>query len=320
MGRRVSGRRPGCFCASSPFILLRDYARRFTFAHLALKTAVVIDVVVAVLQVETLLLLRRLGWLSAAAAYGAMGAACAVACLCWWLLDHQPMRFSRVRFFADWRRNWSFGKWALMSQLTGLGFYTLPWILASVRGEAETGELAACTALVGLSNLFVMGLNNYLMPKAARAFSVRGARGFCGVLRMATLCAAVVLGGLCLGVYFAGNGLAGIMFGTEYADTGPLLTVLALAALTDALGLIASTGLWAMDRPAASIVGDLTQLAVTLAVALWLVYPCGAMGIALAMVAGRSSGAAVRWFTIFAIMGFARCGPKMTYDPTLSDG
>ena len=79
-----------------PFILLRDYARRFTFAHLALVTATAIDVVVAVLQLGALLALRQLGWLSAAAAYGAMGAACAVACLCWWLLDKQPMRFSRA--------------------------------------------------------------------------------------------------------------------------------------------------------------------------------------------------------------------------------
>ena len=168
----------------------------------------------------------------------------------------------------------------MTSQLTGLGFYMLPWILASVHGEAETGELAACTTLVGLSNLFVMGLNNYLMPKAARAFAVQGARDFRRVLRTATFCAAVVLGALCVGVFFVGNDLAGMMFGTEYADTGPLLTVLALAAMTDALGLIAGTGLWAMDRPATSIVGDAAQLVVTLAVALWLVFPYGAMGIA----------------------------------------
>ena len=290
-----------------PFILLRDYARRFMFAHLAMATAVTIDIIVAVLQIGTLLALVRFGWLSAAAAYGAMGWACAVACACWWFLDRQPMRVTRIRLLSDWFRNWSFGKWALMSQLTGLGFYMLPWILASVRGEAETGVLAACTTLVGLSHLFVMGLNNFVMPKASRAFAECGAHGLCRVLRKATFYAAVVLGTLCIVIFFVGHALVAFVYGAAYANTGPLVSVLALAALTDAIGLLANAGLWAMDRPAASIIGDVTQLVVTLGVALWLVSPLGALGIAVALVAGRTTAAAVRWSTLWMLMGSVRC-------------
>lgn len=293
-----------------PFLLLREYARRFAFAHLALATAVTIDVVAAVLQLGTLLVLRQFGLLSAAAVYGAMGMACAVASLCWWLLDGQPMHFSRVRFLVDWRRNWSFGKWAMLSQLTGLAFYALPWMLASAHGEAATGELAACSTLVGLSNLFVLGLNNLLMPKAARAFGQQGVHALFSVLRHAAAFAFVVLGGMCVVVYFAGDTVAGMVFGVEYADTGPLLTMLALATLTDAMGLTASTGLWAMDRPGTGIIGDVAQLFVTLGVALWLVSPMGAMGIAIALVAGRVTGASVRWFTLWFLMNAAHCEPK----------
>ena len=294
-----------------PLLLLRDYARRFALAHLAMRTAITIDVVVAVLQIGTLLVLGWIGLLSAAAVYGVMSAACAVACLCWWWLDAQPMRFSTKRFLVDCGRNWSFGRWAMLSQLTGLGFYALPWILALVHGEAQTGVLAACTTLVGLSNLFVMGMNNYLMPKAARAFAAGGPHGLCRVLRKALLYAAMVLGGLCVVVYFVGNSLAWIVYGSHYADTGSLITVLAVATFADAMGLIASTGLWAMDRPATSLIGDLMQLLVTLGVALWLVFPYGAMGIAVALVAGRFTGAVVRWTTVRMLMGFLQCEPTM---------
>ena len=110
------------------------------------------------------------------------------------------------------------------------------------------------------------------------------------VLCKATLAAAVVLGGLCVAIYFVGGPLAGVVYGRAYDDTGLLITVLALATLVDALGLTASTGLWAMDRPATSMIGDLAQLAVTLSVALWLVHPMAAMGIAIALVAGRTAG------------------------------
>jgi len=285
-----------------PFILLRDYARRFSFAHLALGTAVAVDIGVAVLQLGSLLVLWWFGWLSAATGYGVMGAACAVACLGWWLLKKPSIRFSRRGFTRDWRQNWSFGRWALTGQITGLAFYCLPWLLALARSEAETGELAACTSLVGLSNLFVTGLNNFLMPKAAQAFFQRGVRALGSVLRKALLWSMVVLGSLCLFVYFFGSFLAQTLYGPAYADTGLLINVLALATLTDSLGLMASTGLWAMDHPAANFGGDLVQMLVTLAVAFWFVFPFGAVGVATALVIGRASGAAVRWSVLVGVM------------------
>ena len=78
-----------------PFILLREYARRFAFAHLAVAAAITIDVVVAVLQLGALLVLLAVGVALGGRGVRRDGAACAVACLCWWLLDRQPMRFSR---------------------------------------------------------------------------------------------------------------------------------------------------------------------------------------------------------------------------------
>ncbi len=304
LGVGPSGLRPAAWVLSGviPFILLRDFARRFSFAHLAVETAIVMDVAVSTLQVASLLVLWRLGLLSPAVVYGVMGAACAVAAAGWWLLRKQPVSFSRKEIVRDWRRNWSFGRWALTGQMTGLAFYALPWLLAIVRGEAETGKLAVCTTLVGLSNLFVMGLNNFLIPKAAQAFARDGARALGGVLRKAAFVAAGVLGSLCVGVFLVGDLVARIIFGPMYADTGTLLTVLALAALTDSLGQTAAAGLWALDRPAANFVADLVQVSVTLGAAIWLVFSLGALGVAIAIVAGRVVGTTVRWIILWGLM------------------
>jgi O-antigen/teichoic acid export membrane protein len=285
-----------------PFVLLREYVRRFAFAHLAMATAVTVDVVVAVLQLGALLIFRRLEILTAATTYSAIGAACGVACLCWWLIDRQPMRFDSSRFVADWRSNWSFGKWAFLSQLAGLAYYILPWMLAAVHGEADTGELAACTTLVGLANLFVMGMNNFLMPKAARAFTNDGPMGLVRVLRKVMVYFCVVLGGLCGVLFLAGGFLAGTLYGPEYSDTGPLIALLSLGVFADGLGLTASTGLWAMDRPGIGIIGDLVQLLASLGIATWLVFPWGAMGVGVAIFLGRMAGAAVRWTSLWRLI------------------
>ncbi|MCE5267503.1 MAG: hypothetical protein LLG00_06415 [Planctomycetaceae bacterium] len=302
------GLRPAAWVllAAIPFILLREFARRAALAHLAMATAIAIDVAASVVQLTALVALARLERLSAAATYAAMGAACAVTCLCWSLTARKPMRFSRGRLVADWHYNWSFGKWGLMSQLTGLAFYLLPWLLAHVHGEAATGELMACTTLVGLSNLFVTGFNNFLIPKAAQAFTRQGVHALGRVLRWATLCSVVVLGSLWLLTLLAGDYLASVVYGGDYSDTGPLIAMLALATFADAMGLLASTGLSALDRPAATFGGDVVQLVVTVGTALWLVGPYSAWGIASSLVIGRAAGAAVRWLTLWKLEKAAR--------------
>ena len=104
-----------------------------------------------------------------------------------------------------------------------------------------------------------------------------------------------------------GNYLALIIYGAKYQGAGPLIAVLSVATLLDALGLTANNGLWAIDRPAANFPPDIAQLVVTLGTALWLVFPLGPLGIAIAMVFGRTAGALFRWITLRGLMGASPC-------------
>ena len=293
-------------CAA-PFILLREYARRFLFAHLNLAAAVVMDVGVSCVQLASLLILGYFNFLTVPAVYAVMGGASAMAMTMWLLTNRQPMRFQMDRFLPDWRENWNFGKWALAGQLTGLAFYILPWLLAITHGEADTGMFGACNALVGLANLFVIGLCNFLTPKSAQAFAREGAVGLGRSLRKTMIVFISSLGLFSVFVAVFGNNLALIVYGAKYQGAGPLIAVLSVATLLDALGLTANNGLWAIDRPAANFPPDIAQLVVTLGTALWLVFPLGPLGIAIAMVLGRTAGALFRWITLRGSMGASPC-------------
>ncbi len=293
-------------CAA-PFILLREYARRFLFAHLKLTAAVVMDVSVSCAQLASLLILGYFNLLTVPLVYAVMGGASALALAIWLLTNRQPIRFQPDRFAADWRENWKFGKWALAGQLTGLAFYILPWLLAMAHGEADTGMFAASNTLVGLANLFVIGLCNFLTPKSAQAFAREGSAGLGRVLRKTTIVFIASLGLFCLIAAFFGNYLALIVYGAKYNGAGPIIAVLSVATLLDALGLTANNGLWAIDRPAANFPADIAQLIVTLGTALWFVFPLGPLGIAIAMVLGRTAGALLRWITLRGLMDTSRC-------------
>ena len=292
-----------------PFLLLREYARRFAFAHLCPGRAVAIDATVAVVQLGTLLVLGSLGALSVPTAYAAVGGACAVASAGWFFSNRRPIRLVAKRIAADWRENWAFGKWALACQLAGLGFYLLPWILTLAHGKAATGVLAAAISLVGLARVFLFGLSNLLTPKAAHAFTAEGVSGLSRVLRKTAMIFAGSLGSFCLVALLAGNFLALAVYGADYAASGPVIGLLALATCIDALGITAANGLWAMDRPSANFAVDLVQWAVTMGAAACLVVPLGALGIAMAMVVGQTVGTSVRWLTLWRWMESCRGEP-----------
>jgi len=295
----------------TPLLLLREYIRSFAFAHLQLGTALALDISVAVLQLGSLVLLACFGMLTVPTAYFVMGAACAIACLGWFLAKQEPLCFVRSRITVDWRHNWSFGKWALAGQLAGRTTTCIvPWIVAFAHGEAATGILAACITLVNLSGTFVTGMTRFLTPKAAHAFAQGGLDELRHVLRNAALVFATVLGCFCLFVLVAGDSFATIVYGGKFAGCGPILAILAFSMLADSMGITAGNGLWAVDRPRENFAADVCTLVVTLTVALCLVYPLAATGAAIGMLAGKMAGTGVRCSTFLRLARSLRYVPK----------
>jgi len=280
---------------AGPFVLLREWIRRFAFADLNIIPAILLDAVVAVLQVGGLLLLWHYERMTIYSIFEVMGVACALACLGWYLLAKPTAQFDSKQYWPDWTQNWSFGRWAVRSYVVASTIpFVMPWIVALTVGMTAAGVLAACNTVVNIANLFLMSMDRVLVPRAAQSF----AHGGRGELRRVLLAAALVilpaLGAFSLFVYLFGARLAVFVFGPQYQGHGGILTTLAVVMLTNGVGTIAGTGLWAMDSPKINFVADLVTLVVTVAAGFALVVPLGAFGAALAMLAGTSAGCVVR--------------------------
>ncbi len=281
-----------------PFLQLREFIRRLAIAHLEMRAATAIDVCVAVLQLGGLALLAWYGELSVTLAYVVMGAACAVACCGWLLARRRALRFEWARAVSDWCHNWGFARWALASHMIGFGIPSfMPWIVTAVLGSGEAGALAACVSVVGTASMFMTGLAAYLIPRAAAAFARGNAAELLRVLRVAAGVYAGVLGAFAVLVLATGDFLLVLTFGTKYAGYGLTMGVLALGMVALSLGLTAGVGLWAIDRPKANLTADFCALAVTIVLILCLLRPLGVLGAALGDLAGKITGAAVRYRT-----------------------
>jgi O-antigen/teichoic acid export membrane protein len=288
---------------AAPCMLLREFVRHYAFAHFRMKSAIAIDLAVCCLQLGCLLVLHQLGWLNVTTVYCVIGFACAVACLIWFLAGGRRFRFERSRILGDWRENWAFGRWALAGQLVGCSTpYILPWLLAFRHGMAETGVLAACGTLVGIANMFVLGLSNFLSPQAAHAFTTGGIDRLRAVLTKTALLFGTLLGSFCLVAFFTGDWLAVAIYGDKYADAGPIIIVLALGMLANSMAITAGNGLWAVDLPQANFRADLSALVVTIAATVLLLPTRGALGAALAILLGSLAGAGVRTLILLRVM------------------
>lgn len=280
--------------AAMPLLLIREFSRSHCLCQLKMAGAVGMDVTNAVLQLGALLLLARWGALSVANAYAVMGGVAAVVSVQWFAMYRNEWRIELSRALADWRRNRSFARWALASHLVGsTSPHIMPWILVAASGERAAGLFGACGTLAGVANMFVIGLSNYVAPKAARAFAYEGKAALCRFLWQAVATFSAVVGGCCLLCLVAGEWLVVRIYGAQFAGGGPILTVGVVSVLAISIRIVVGNGLWAIDQPWATLVPDLCSLAVTVGMAMALVPSLGAMGGALAVLGGTVTGAAL---------------------------
>jgi O-antigen/teichoic acid export membrane protein len=305
--------------SGGPLILLREGIRRFAFANLRVKSVIVFDASVSSVQLGGLAALAYAGRLTLINIYAVMGAACALAAVLWYVLDPPRVRFVFERLIPDWRNNWAFGKWALRSFLVGS---TTPqvmlWIVSVAVGAAATGVLGACTTLVGVTNVLLLGVSNVLTPQAAHAYATGGAAELRRVLCVA---AAVLFGPLCafcVLILLTGDWLTVFVFGPSYAGTGQTLFILALSMLMVSMGTVAGNGLWAIDQPRLNFVADVCCMVVTLGTAALLVSRLGVRGAALATLAGAFSASIVRAMTLLRCLEAESRGTRSEATSALS--
>jgi O-antigen/teichoic acid export membrane protein len=291
-----------------PFALLREFGRRFAFAHLRMREALALDVAVAVVQLTGLCWLASMAALSAITACAAIGAACALAGGAWLYLARRNFAIRTEQVGGTLRQSWSLGKWLFASQVTlSVQGYFVHWLLAWWLGVTATGVYVACLTVVLFSNPLILGISNALAPRAAQALADGGPAELRRVVYQTTLLVGAAMVVFCAGVYLGGEELMALLYpGSQYAGHAHTVTVLAVAMLAAALGMPASNALAAIERP--DVIFHVGLVAVVLSVALvpCLVAGWDVTGAAYGFLAGNVAGSVGRWLAFTRLVGEGR--------------
>lgn len=278
------------------FIMLREYVRRVCFAQLHMKTALLVDSSVGVVQLGGLLLLAYFHLLSASRAYWIVGVACGMAALGWLAVNDKGVALSMRHAISDLRRNWSLGKWVLLSGLVWtISMNLYPWLLAAFHGTASAGVWAACLGAVAIGNPVVLGVQNFLGPKIAHVYAEKGARPLQKFVLKASAASSLPMLIFALSMIFLGGPLVTMLYGRQYAGNGMAVTILAFNLAVSVVMFPFSRALFAIDRAGVDFVVNFIALFIMLTFGLWLVRSYGVSGAAVGLLTANSAASGVRY-------------------------
>jgi O-antigen/teichoic acid export membrane protein len=276
-------------------IMMREFVRRVCFARLKLKAAFVFDACVGAGQIAGLLLIARLGRLSASSAYWLIGAACGAGVVWWLWADRNYYRPRADESIADLRRNWTFGKWVFASGLLWTASTNLyPWLLAFFHGAGSAGTFAACMGVVSASNPVLLGIQNLVGPKIAHEYANNGAIALRRLVLRISGIIALPLSLLTVVLIFWGDQLVGMLYGRQYMGNRPVVAVLACNLLVTAVAFAFSRALFAVERADLDFRLNLAAIVIMATLGLWLVRVYGPLGAALGMLTAIVLTSAVR--------------------------
>ena len=279
--------------ALMPILMLREIARHYCFTHLKKVSALIIDASISALQIGALLLLGYIGHLTGASAWIVIGLATAATLVVWYLKSGPKIGFSKLSISADWSQNWSFGKWAVAGQLVGsFSTFILPLVLAAYVSTTGTGYFAAAMTLIGLANIFNSGMTNFLTPRAAIVYVEHGVAGLQNMLIKMAILFIVTLGSFIVLISFSGGWIAETIYG--YPNLHTVMTVLAVAKLFEAMVIVASTGLFVMEKIKANFYVDICLMGFALIAMACLIGPLGIEGAAWTLAASAIFNAFAR--------------------------
>jgi O-antigen/teichoic acid export membrane protein len=289
-----------------PFVLAREYGRQLLFSRLRFSSALLVDAVVAAVQLGTLLVLARSGLLSAGTVFLAMGGACAVAIAIGATRARGLFALVASRILPAFRTNWVTGRWSVAaSAVIVAGAQLYPWFTATSRGAGEAGALAACLGITALVNPLLIGMGNFVAPRIMHGFAERGIEGVQRVTRIAFAVVLAAMAIVCPLLFLAGGNLLELVYGARYGGYGFTVGLIAVAYFADWLSLPAHHALFFLDRAKVMFKGNLLVLAVTVLAGFALVARLGTGGAAMGLLVGNSLATAYKWREYRKRMGSA---------------
>lgn len=282
----------GALAFATPFVLLREFARRVELARLRPGIALCVDAASGVLQLLFLWFLYCWDLLHVMGVYLATGASCAIAASIWLLVAYRGNDFHSKNVAEEFHRHWIVGRLPFLALLVGLlHLQSVVWIVGWEIDPAAAGIFGYCNYIIFLVNPVALGVCNSLFPLAVQTFRQSGISQVRYLIGIAMTGMGIAVGLFAiLAYYFSDLILLTVMKDTSYEGRDLLMLLLGLNMALSVMNMMNDQGVWAIERPQWLLQSTLLTVGLTLLFAVPLTHQFGLNGAAMSLILGRVVG------------------------------
>jgi O-antigen/teichoic acid export membrane protein len=192
----------------------------------------------------------------------------------------------RADIFSTWSNHWEYGRWLVSSNLANWGasqFYI--FVVAALLSPAATGLFAAGRTLLGFTNPFLLGLENFVPATMTRRLINQGVDALEHWTNRFRLFSLALVGAYCLIAALFADPLVQLLFGSNYSGAGLVVPIIALGYVIISASRPTMLALRALGAPRWSFFANAIAALVSIVIAFPLVQFGGIIGAALGMLA-----------------------------------
>lgn len=289
------------FAATLPLILLREFARRYSFANMKAWDAFWIDAASAAATLLTLALFSAIGPIMAVHALLATAIGAALSTGPWILLRRRDFCAASEGTRGELANLFGMGRWLAVGQLAAQAQgYALHWVTLIAGGAFTTGVYSASVSVVSLSNPFLFGYFNLLTPQYVRVYKKGSSKELVRSCLQSSIFLGAVMGVFTGLIWFGGEILFLWMFGGIPTDNIRfIVTTLAIAATASAIGGPAAIGLMVTGHAKATSAISAAVCIFAASSAFGLMKFGGLESAVYGLLAAECAGTLARWCLLF---------------------
>ena len=286
------------------FVIIREYARQTLFASVLVNRALIIDSSIAFIYITGLFILSSLNILAPSSSYLMLGCSCGIVVIVWFIIERDRFCVCKGRIINDLRKNWHFGKWLFLTNFCVIASVQIyPWLLATFHGPVATAKFAVCLNVLFIINPLLLGLTNFIGPKAAHVYNKGNIQKLRTFVFKFTLIFSIFLGIFTIIIFIFGETITILIYGTKYEGNGLLIAILSLSQLVLSATIPLNQGLLAMERSEVVFKSYFLALICTAFLGLWIAIYYGPVGAAIGLLAGNTAASAFRLFSYKKYIG-----------------
>ena len=266
--------------------LAQEFVRRLLFVRHFNLSALIADLISYGLQLGAIVVLIARQQLSLGTVIWAIGLTSLLSCVFGIIrLAPAPAAVSRADLYATCRNQWEHGRWLLRSTIAQWSSNQIYlFVAASLLSVSATATLAASRNLLGLTNIMMLSLENFVPSTVTRQFLAGGIEAVVRWTRRFRLVLGLTMGAYCVAVAIFAGPLMRLLFGPEYGNTETVVRLMSLCYLLMALKTPSIIALRALSEPRWVFYSFLASSLVTVTISGPLVLWRGLVGATIGMI------------------------------------